>query len=79
MNNLSDITYKTELTTEQILKVSGLIIRNTGDTYLVTLKHDKGATVRFRKGYYGIGQTIQEAWYDLLTKKRYYLPEVNIQ
>jgi hypothetical protein len=45
-----------------------------GGKYLVTLKHNQDSTVRFHKGYYGIGQTIQGAWCDLLTSKSYYLP-----
>jgi hypothetical protein len=45
-----------------------------GGKYLVTLKHDQFSTVRFDKGFCGIGCTVQEAWRDLVLNRSYYLP-----
>lgn len=45
-----------------------------GGKYLVTLQHDQASMVRFNKGRDGIGDTVEEAWRDLVLNGSYYLP-----
>ncbi len=45
-----------------------------GGKYIVTLKHNQDSMVRFTKGRDGIGDTVEEAWHDLVLNGSYYLP-----
>ena len=45
-----------------------------GGKYLVTLQHNQDSMVRFNKDSNGIGNTVQEAWRDLVLNGSYYLP-----
>lgn len=45
-----------------------------GGKYLVTLQHNQDSTVRFSKGRDGIGDTVVEAWRDLVLNGVVVLP-----
>jgi hypothetical protein len=45
-----------------------------GGKYFVTLKHNQDSTVKFNKDRDGIGDTVQEAWRDLMLNLSYYIP-----
>ena len=49
-------------------------VNSLGGKYLVTLKHNQDSIVRFTIGRDGVGETLQDAWRDLLLNGVYYLP-----